>query len=179
MKLSDTYKKYFEKITNNKSLLVILLIGVVLLVLSGMPVGSNKKESETKNQAELISGAEYITDLEHRLAKILSSVNGASDVSVMITLSDGGQSVYARDEKSENKTSDPRGESSTSEGTYVLKNNQGGGQSAVLIKNKLPEISGVLITAKGADKSEIKNNLANAAKAVLNVKAHRVIVLSK
>ena len=179
MKILDKYKKYFEKITNNKSLLVILMIGVVLLVLSGTPQGSNKKDTKTPEKSELINGEEYITDLEHRLAKILSSVSGASDVSVMITLSDNGQSVYARDEKSENKTSDSGGESSTSDGAYVLKNNKGGGQSAVLIKNKLPEISGVLITAKGADKAEVKNNLANAAKAVLNVKAHRVIVLSK
>ncbi len=179
MKILDEYKKYFEKITNNKSLLVILLIGVVLLVLSGMPQGSDKKENKITSQTELINSAEYITDLEHRLEKILSSVSGVSDVSVMITLSDNGQSVYARDEKSENQTSDSGGVSSTSDGAYVLKNNQGGGQSAVLIKNKLPEISGVLITAKGADKAEIKNNLANATKAVLNVRAHRVIVLSK
>ncbi|MBQ4515944.1 MAG: hypothetical protein II978_04040 [Clostridia bacterium] len=179
MKILDEYKKYFEKITNNKSLLVILLIGVVLLAFSGIKQGNNKTENKSRTQSELINGAEYITDLEHRLAKILSSVSGASDVSVMITLSDNGQSVYARDEKSENKTSESGGLSSTSDGAYVLKNNQGGGQSAVLIKNKLPEISGVLITAKGAYKADVKNNIANSAKAVLNVNAHRVIVLSK
>lgn len=179
MKILDEYKKYFQKITNNKSLIVILLIGVVLLAFSGTPQDGNKKNSKIQTQTEGISGADYIINLEHRLAKILSSVSGASDVSVMITISDNGQSVYARDEKSENKTSDSGGKSSTNDGAYVLKNNQGGGQSAVLIKNKLPEISGVLITAKGADKAGVKNNLANAAKAVLNVKAHRVIVLSK
>ncbi len=179
MKPVDIYKKYFGQIMNNKSLLVILLIGVVLLVLAGMPETADKKTTENKNQAESISDTEYIKHLEQRLAKILSSVNGASDVSVMITLEDSGQSIYARDEKSENKTSDGGSETYTSDGSYVLKNNSGGGQSAVLIKSRLPSVSGVLITAKGADSAEVKNNLISAVKAVLDVGAHRVAVLSK
>lgn len=179
MKLAEVYKKYFGQITNTKSLLVILLIGVVLLVLAGMPSGADKKETENKNQADSINRTEYLKDLEQRLAKILSSVSGASDVSVMITLEDSGQRVYARDERSENKTSDGGGETNTSDGSYVLKNNSGGGQSAVLIKSRLPSVSGVLITAKGADDAEVKNNLVNAVKAVLDVRAHRVVVLCK
>ena len=179
MKPGDIYKKYFGQITNTKSLLVILLIGVVLLVLAGLPDDSDKKTTENKNQAESINNSEYIKHLEQRLSKILSSVNGASDVSVMITLEDGGQSIYARDEKNENKTSDGGSQTYTSDGSYVLKNNSGGGQSAVLIKSRLPSVSGVLITAKGADNAEVKNNLVSAVKAVLDVGAHRVAVLSK
>ena len=58
---------------NNQALLVILIIGVVLIFLSGI------KSSDTKT----ISGNSVSE--EERLEQILSDIKGAGDVSVMIT----------------------------------------------------------------------------------------------
>ena len=58
---------------NNQALLVILIIGVVLIFLSGI------KSSDTKPNSE-----NFISE-EERLEQILSDIKGAGDVSVMIT----------------------------------------------------------------------------------------------
>lgn len=181
MEWKESIQKYLGQITNTKSLFIILLIGVALLVLSGTSGTGEKKQAQQAEQQSMAKREQYAHDLETRLAKILSSVRGVSNVSVMITLEDTGQSIYAQNEKTESKSTGEIKADVTraSDGSYVLKNDSGGGQSPLLIKSSLPAVSGVLITAQGADDAEVKNNLMSATKAVLDVKAHRVVVLSK
>ena len=180
-KLEEMMNKYFGQIMNTKALLVILLVGVALLLI---PKAANK--NDLKRQSVEIKSEQkqslYAKELEERLASILSTVSGAKNVSVMVTLENEGEYYYAQNEKTENENQDKDGDESetrTSDESYVLKNDSGGGQSAVLLKNDLPSVSGVLITAKGADNAQVKNNLVSAVRAVLDVKAHRVCVLSK
>ena len=61
----------------------------------------------------------------------------------------------------------------------VLKNSSSGGEEPILIKAELPNISGVLIIADGADNPSIKENIIDAVKAVLNINAKNISVLSK
>ena len=180
-KLEEMINKYFGQIMNTKALLVILLIGVVLLIVpKGTDKSSAKKETyETKKEN---AHSLYAKELEERLEEILSTVNGAKNVSVMVTLENEGEYYYAQNEKMENESRAKDGDetkSQTTDDSYVLKNDTGGGQSAVLLKNDLPKVSGVLITAKGADNAQVKNDLVSALRAVLDVKAHRVCVLGK
>ncbi len=182
MKIQEIFQKYFGQITNTKSLFLILLIGVALLVFAGLP---GKKGSEKQNlsvQQPSFDESEYTKELENKLAKMLSTIRGAGNVTVMITLEDTGQSIYAQNEKSESKTSETEVEPSatySSDGSFVLKNDSGGGQSPLLVKSHFPTVSGVLVTAQGAEDAQVKNNLVNAVRAVLDVKAHRVQVLSQ
>ena len=69
MNLKD-YKKIFKN-KNNQLFSVILIIGVVLIFISG--AGDSKKD-EPQN-----------TDEEARLEEILSDIQGAGNVSVMVT----------------------------------------------------------------------------------------------
>ena len=178
MKFAEQFQKYFGKKMNTKSLFLILLIGVAILALTGLPGKSSAKKDETR-AAAAFDREEYTSVLEQRLEKALSSVRGAGKVSVMITLSDSGQNIYAQDEQSEKKTSGTADSSASSsvDSSFVLKNDSGGGQSPLLVRNDLPRVSGVLVTAQGADDAEVKNNLVSAVRAVLDVKAHRVQVL--
>lgn len=182
MKTQEIFRKYLGQIMNTKGLLVILLIGVALLVLAGLPGKNGKKQEPVKTGESMADREQYTRELETRLSKSLSTIRGAGSVSVMITLEDTGQSIYAQNEKAESKTAAEGAEPSavrSSDGSYVLKSDSGGGQSPLLIKSNLPKVSGVLVTAQGAGDAEVKNNLVSAVRAVLDVKAHRVQVLSK
>ena len=61
----------------------------------------------------------------------------------------------------------------------MLKNDAGGGESPVVLKKSRPAVSGVLVIATGAKDAETKNELLNAVRAVLGVKAHRIEVLER
>lgn len=180
MKLEEWFHKYFGQKRNTKVLFLILLLGVLLMILSGTTKKESGKKVETESKNSFRQ-TEYTDVLERRLEKALQSVRGAGKVSVMITLADSGQNIYAQDEQAEKKLSGSSDSSvsNSSENAFVLKNDSGGGQSPILIRNDLPKISGVLVTAEGADNAEVKSNLLNAVKAVLDVKAHRVQVLCR
>lgn len=180
MQIEEWFQKYFGKKMNTKVLFLILLLGVMLMILSGTAKKERGKQVEAKSENSF-NQMEYTDVLERRLEKALQSVRGAGKVSVMITLADSGQNIYAQDEQAEKKLSgsSDNSVSNSSDSAFVLKNDSGGGQSPVLIRNDLPKISGVLVTAEGAGNTEVKSNLLNAVKAVLDVKAHRVQVLCR
>ncbi len=180
MKWKEQMEKYFAPLMNTKALLLILLLGVLFLVLAG---GAKNEKKEANQMAE---GPQlrvtYAKELEERLASILSTIKGAGKVSVMVTLSDEGESIYAQNSASDKK---PNGsgtmvtESRSDEKNYVLKNDAGGGQSPISVRKNMPTISGVLVTAQGAEDETVKSNLILAIKSVLDVKAHRVQVFVK
>ena len=157
MKSISDLKKFFGQIMNTKILVIIFIVGIGLMML---PSGGTKEKKEVVEQQ--ISGTAYKEEIEKQLKSILSSVKGAGNVEVMVTLEDDGQTIFAADEK-----------------TYVLKNDAGGGESPVVLKKSRPAVSGVLVIATGAKDAETKNELLNAVRAVLGVKAHRIEVLER
>ncbi len=177
----EALQKFFKLRMNTKWLILILLIGIGLMLL---PTG-NKSKKSTESSAPISGGtysADYERELEKRLAKILESLDGISHVQVMITLEDSGQVYYAQDRKESEKDN---GEAALSERStqadeaVVLKNDSGGGQSPLIAKTKAPRISGVLVTAKGAESPAKQNDISGAVRAVLDVSPHRIKVLAK
>ena len=180
--MKPNLKNYFEKFTHTKWLVIILLIGIGLLILPGT---FPKNASSGKEATESLSFSDrksYEHELESRLAKMLSTVRGISHVSVMITIEDTGEMVYAKNETFDEKNTNDGlliEKEQQAEGTTALKNDGSGSQSPILLKTDMPKISGVFITAKGADDPTLQANIINAVRAVLNVAPHRVQVLSK
>ena len=173
MKSISDLKKFFGQIMNTKILVIIFIVGIGLMML---PSGGTKEKKEVVEQQ--ISGTAYKEEIEKQLKSILSSVKGAGTVEVMVTLEDDGQTIFAADEKSDSQI-EGEAKQNTDEKTYVLKNDVGGGESPVVLKKSRPAVSGVLVIATGAKDAETKNELLNAVRAVLGVKAHRIEVLER
>ena len=173
MKGLNELKNFFGQIMNTKMLVIIFIVGIGLMML---PSGGAKEKKEVVEQQ--VSGAAYKESIEKQLKSILSSVKGVGNVEVMVTLEDDGQIFFAADEKSDSSEKDQT-KQSTEEKTYVLKNDAGGGESPVVVRKNTPAVSGVLVIATGAKNAEVKNEIINAVRAVLGVKAHRVEVLER
>lgn len=176
------YKKIMGQIMHTKGLVVIGLIGIALMLLPNLSAKKPAEEVKIKQEEAGPIGSQYELRLEKQLADILSTLRGVSNVSVMITLEDDGESYYAKNESADSKrvTDGSLQESnSQSEGSLALKNDAGGGQSAVALKKTMPRVSGVLVTAKGVADAKMQTDVMNAVRAVLNVPAHRVQVLEK
>lgn len=149
-KLNDFLSKY----VNNKSLYIIIIIGIVFMLL---PSFSGEKNNNSKPQ-----WYDEYSD-EARLSQILSKVSGAGKVNVMITYY--GTSGY--DLEFEEK----RGEVS-SENSVVMD-----GNSPFIKSEFYPQVKGVIIVSSGAKSSTVKKNLSDAAAAVLEVSSHKICVL--
>ncbi len=172
--MKERIEKMLGQIMNTKAIVIIFIVGIGLMLLPG---GSTKDNKEVMDKKEYASQT-YKTNTERSLEKILSSVHGVGSVSVMITLFDEGETLYAKDESAENRTeSDDR--QSTGEHTFVLKNDAGGGESPIVVRKSTPSVSGVLVVASGAKDPLIKEEIVSAVRAVLGVKAHRIEVLQK
>lgn len=169
MDYKEKIKKFLGQIKNTKLLVIIFILGIVLML---FPTGNGEKDKEVILGEE--SGTEYKQNIEKELEKALSLVKGAGNVKVLVNLENDGESFMAKDEKNE-KDENSQGY----EESYVLKNDNGGGQSPVVLKKNTPKISGVLVVAEGAGNENIKNELTLAVRAVLGVKPHRVYVLCK
>jgi len=167
---------------HTKGPVIIGLIGIALMLLPGLFGGQAEVKTEVKQKEAETEESGYEIRLEKQLANILSTLRGVSNVSVMITLEDYGETYYAKNESADSKRTldgSLQENNSQSEESLALKSDAGGGQSAVALKRTMPRVSGVLVTAKGVADAKTQTDVMNAVRAVLDVPVHRVQVLEK
>ncbi len=156
-------------------LAALLAMGVMLIVLGNMLFGNKetfpiKKQEimETDDKNETVSQS---SDMENRLASVFASIDGAGNVEVMVTLKAGNEIIIAEEEK----TRDIKGETSVEKSAVIL-SQSGGNEKPLVLKEKYPEIEGVIIVAEGGDDIFVKEALTKGAQALLDVPAHKVEV---
>ena len=176
-------------------ILGLLVTGVVLLIVSNQfknPVQGGDKPLETKtlistnNEVKEARGSEsYEVEMEKRLESILKNMQGVGKVEVMITTTYGKEIILAQDLTSHSTTTieeDTEGGtrqiSSQDEQTKVVMQslNVAAGNEPVVIKEKQPEIQGVLVIAQGAGNSLVKQSIVESTQILLGIPAHRVTV---
>ncbi len=159
------FNKLLSKIKTNKTtqyliVIIIVVIAVFALIFTYLP-----EKAEKVSQDEISS---YVSSLENRLSNVLSKVNGAGNVSVVITVESGMETVLAM--KSTEKQTVNGVEKET---TPILVNGK-----PVVVKEKYPEIIGVLIVAEGAGNISVMSRLQQATVSLLNIKLNQIEILS-
>ena len=87
--LNKVPQKIIQFLKKNKFVLLLIVIGVVLLLL---PSSSDKSKSTEDHQPEeTLSDTDYAESMEKKLEELLSMVDGAGQVRVMLTLQSGGR----------------------------------------------------------------------------------------
>lgn len=164
-KISEVFSKLKNSDSKLKILIAIGLISVFLIAFSEtMPkIAEQKKTDDT-------SYSDYISELENKTCELVSSINGAGNCKVMITLKVTNESVYA---KNSNENSNNGSFSNDSE--YVLYNGQSG-EEPLLIKEYFPEIQGVAIVCDGADNTVVKEEIINAVSSLFNISVSKISV---
>lgn len=134
---------------NNRIMLVILIIGVVIIMFSGMRKGA---ESESFVSNDFSGG-------EERLSEILSQIDGVGEVSVMISYASTPEKDIAYD----------------SDNTRAVT----AGGEVMVKRELYPEVEGVIVTADGAGDAAVKNRIKEAVIAITGASAHRVCVYER
>lgn len=168
-------KRALEFLRRNKYAMLVLLIGVVLLL-----IPSNKDE-ETPHTTEGTSECVFtIEDWEERLQRILSKIDGAGDVSVLLSVKSAGQRVLAEDSSySENITGGGEDceKSIDEEQSVLVISGADGGDEVVTLKYIYPEFNGAVIVAQGADSSRVRLDITEAVKAATGLSADKIKVI--
>lgn len=175
--------------------LIVLIIGAIILIAASSfykdKVDMTKNnQNNFDNSVEVVSRnnlADYDSDMEKKLASILSKIDGVGKVDVMITYISGNEIVPAYEVKeSENSSIEKDSEGGTREVTQydretkvVYEDNNNGDKKPVILKNIYPEIKGVVVVAEGADKPGIKGKLIKAVEVLTGVPVHRIQILER
>lgn len=183
-KIKKIFNNKEKRIENLVSFLVILVI--TLIVINKILKGDNKSSKNYKNETgvelatETVSTSNNSDDLELKLEKILSKINGVGKVSVLITYSESSTLVPIYNVSTSTSTVE---EKDTSGGTRTTEtqNNQkdvitDGSSNVITEKMIMPTVEGAIITAQGASDGTVKSNIISAVEAVTGIATHKIQV---
>ena len=180
-------KEKLDKIPHNKRtqyLVIVVMIAVILAIyFSTFTTNDTAKPQATVSDAiEKNDTAAADSDLSRQMQDILSTIQGAGATRVMITYETGGEIVPATSENSETTTtnSNQNGNDQTSESvkkqTSVVTVQNQSNSSALVLKEKMPEVKGVIVISEGAGDIRVKMNILKAVETLLNISADKVDV---
>ncbi len=170
-------EKISEILKKDKKLCIVVtvgIIGVLLIALSELPALNNQSEAQAES-AENRQNTSYEKDLETRLTQILSEVDGAGKVSVMVTVYSQGVSEFATNSTADVKTQQDSSQEKT-ENEYVVIDGVNGDE-CVALRSTAPEVQGVLVVCSGGDNGTVKNNITNAVSDLLGISTNSVTVI--
>lgn len=150
-------------VSKYRYVILVLVIGIALMLI---PFGSKKSETAV---TPAISKEE--PDITDQLTKILSQIDGAGKVSVMLTVKTGQSSVYQNDE---DITSGDGG--SIRQDTVII-TDENRVQSGLVQHVLAPEYRGAIVVCEGADKPEVRLHIIEAVARVTGLGTDRISVL--
>ncbi len=189
---SAVLKKLGFKNQKDKSMYLklagILIVGVILMNLAGS--FSQTKEQQTSLQTQAGEQNQYLGSeeaLEAKLEQILSQVKGAGTVDVAITYAQSGSVQYATNTETSHATSSEFQDTGTDGSTPVLSQSEQSSENIsiavendapIIVSQSMPKPQGVLIVAQGANDQSVKKVLFDAASALLDLPAYRIVVVT-
>lgn len=168
----DRWKGLFrpENKKMRSNVLLALLLGILLLA-AGRSFSDSK--GDAANPPQNTAAAETADrETERRMAEILSKIQGAGQVDVMLTYRQTEEKTIAH-----NETREENGETLRTEQTAILLEDGDGATQPLVLTVAGPVVEGVVIAAQGADSPAVAAALNQAAQALLDVPAHKVAVL--
>lgn len=194
--MSEKRKKIAWKDIGINKLLIMLGAGVLLVVLSFMDFSDDSEkmkntseqrqtEQQTGKGEVLVSETAYEELLEKRLKSMLVLAKDVGNVEVMITVKTSGEQIALVEKDytgSKTKEEDNQGGSRDTEEEarseiVIYKKNSDGSTVPYIVKEKMPEIEGVVVIAEGGGNTLTANNIIDAVMALFDVPIHKIKVL--
>ena len=141
---------------------LILFVGIILLLI---PNGSSKKPE----QEGIIEKGDNILSVEETLSEILSMVQGAGKVRVMLTVSSGEETLYQNNcliSENGNEKQD----------TVIMTDSERN-EKGLVRKVIPPEYLGAIIVCQGADDPTVRLNLIEAVSNVTGLRSDKISIL--
>lgn len=159
-------EKIREFIKKYRFVMLILGIGIVLMLL---PSG----KSEQKMHSELPKSQDRVfDDPTSELTVILSQIQGAGKVQLLLTRGSGERTVYQTDEER-----DHSGENQSVRIETVIVNNADRAQQGLIQQILAPEYRGAIVVCQGADNAAVRLAIIEAVSDATGLGTDRISVL--
>ncbi len=166
MKGKEWAKKALNTLGKYKYVLLVALAGMILLA---WPAGDGEKKTARPDGEE--SSFLQVEALEERLEKALSQIDGAGEVTVVLTLEAGPRRVLAQD-----GTASQGSDRSDRETETVVVSAGSGAQQPVELQTLGPVYRGALVVAAGGDDPRVKLALTQAVAALTGLGADKISI---
>ena len=179
----DAIKEKLATAVNKKNWLFWLgLAGILLIGLSEIFSGGDKEAGNRADPQESCVESTYQEEMEQRLLEIIRQVEGAGEVSVMLTLEGSPETIYAQNEQTQTQVQEDENGSlkreSSSQNEHILFDS-GAGKEALVEEQLAPEIKGVAIVCSGGDDIEVIERITELVSVVLDLPSNRICVTKK
>ena len=155
-KLMDWVRKY-------RFVVLILLVGIGLMLI---PFGGKDNAAVTPQAT-----APTQPDISRELSQILSQIDGAGEVKVMLTVRTGTSTVYQTDDSTTN------GENGSIRQDTVVITDENRAQTGLVQHIVYPEYRGAIIVCQGGDNMQVRLNIMEAVARITGLGMDRISVL--
>lgn len=181
-----------KKIENLVFFVVLLIITIVIINIiwngkentnSKEPTDTSKKLATTEQNVTTNNNITTTGELEEKLKNILAKIQGVGEVEVCLNYSESSEVVAMYNENSKVSNTE---ETDTSGGTRkiqetdtqkdIIYQEENGEKTPITQKIIQPKIEGAIITAKGANNANTKNNIIQAVEAITGLATHKIQV---
>lgn len=172
-----TALQLLEKIKKDKKIAALAAAGLICLLsvfFSGITdTGGDDKKANTPVFSE-VSAEKYAKSLERRLETILSSLDGAGEVRVMVTLDSYYETVYSKQTLQKSEDGSVKKDEISEE--YVTLKKGANNEEPLITKISEPSVRGVAVTAEGGGDAAVKKAITDTVCSVFGISSTRVSV---
>ena len=165
---SKKVKGFLSSLGKNKYVILLLALGVILILYPSRRETEVAESPETEPQFS-------VAEAEKKLEDILSSLDGAGRVKVMLSVKDEGRRVIARDSETSESGGDEK-KRDRSEKTVIISSGSSR-EEAVTLGYVYPEYLGALVAAEGAESAKIRLDITESVSAVTGLSTDNIKVI--
>lgn len=154
-------------LTKYKYVFLILLIGVLLMIL---PV--SEKNTQQAADTPPVEATQEVETLQDQLSALLSQMEGAGKVQVLLTQATGEKTLYQTDEDSTTAN-----QSETKRTDTVILTDSSRNEVGLVRQIDPPTYLGAVVLCQGADNSAVKLAITQAVSNATGLGYHKITIL--
>ncbi|MDR1466989.1 MAG: hypothetical protein LBI55_00985 [Oscillospiraceae bacterium] len=180
----ESIAKFTDKLVKNKGFkrfaMGVGISGILLIFLPGfLKTNSLSKSPQSHHTTE-----QYVQHMQNNLGFLVSKIEGAGEAQVLVTLENGSEIIYAKEEKKNKESLEDKakGESSKTkrsddlEVKYITVKDSDGTEKALATKELEPKVKGVVVVCSGGNRKEIRNKVIEVIKTALDISENHICV---
>ena len=160
-------QRLLECMGKYKYVFLVLAVGIFLLILPER----TQQEEMTITAAQATASNFDLNQMERELECALSQIDGAGDVTVVLTLRSSSRRILAQDTQTDQRETSMETDKST-----VVISRGSGVQDAVLLQEIYPSFQGAFVVCPGGDDPVIRLKLSEAVSALTGLTLDKISI---
>lgn len=166
--LKQRISDILSRLKKDKKALLTVIIGIagmLLVLVSELP-------SFSENEQEVKGNETYFGDsLQEDTERLISKIQGAGRVSVMLTYDSGEETVWAKDSETQTQSDDK----ADVEEKHIIIDSQNG-ETGLAVKVLYPRVRGVAVVCTGGDDPVVKSEIKALLSALFDIGSNRISI---